>query len=304
MAITLPHIQTRQLFAGPLISLRDCDCHSPMGPCASEESTPAHQVVFTRTGVFVKHTGRCSVVGEPTQALFFNRDETYRVSHPAQGGDKCTVMSVDGKLLADVLLLYNEDASDGQKVCFAPSHVRLNPALILAHHKLRRLCRQSDFDVMHVEEIAIALLGATIDTAYRHTGISPTRARADTLKSRRELAERTKLTICASPAASHSLSSLAKALNSSPFHLARTFSAEVGLPIHQYLVRLRLVLALERLADGCTNLSALALDLGFASHSHFSRVFGRVFGRSPSSFRRNLRGTAFRNLRKNLIVAA
>jgi AraC-like DNA-binding protein len=35
-------------------------------------------------------------------------------------------------------------------------------------------------------------------------------------------------------------------------------------------------------------MSALALDLGFSSHSHFSAVFKRTYGRSPSAFRQSL----------------
>lgn len=300
----MPEIDSRQLYAGSLITLRDCCCHSPMGPCGSEEATSTHQVVFTRTGVFVKHTGRRTVVGEPTQALFLNRNETYRVSHPAPGGDRCTVMSVQPRLLADVLSPYHDEASDLEKVRFALSHARLEPGVILAHHTLRRICRTADLDVMRVEETAIQLLVTTIESAYHGAGIGLSRARLGTIESRRQLAEATKLVISTNPTATHSLSTLSRQVNSSPFHLARIFSSEVGLPIHQYLLRLRLVLALERLADGCTNLSALALDLGFANHSHFSTLFSRIFGTSPSAFRRNLRVAALENLRKNLTVVA
>jgi hypothetical protein len=44
-------------------------------------------------------------------------------------------------------------------------------------------------------------------------------------------------------------------------------------------------LALERLMDGEPNLSALACDLGFTSHSHLTSVFRRTFGTTPSGFR-------------------
>jgi AraC family transcriptional regulator len=300
----LPDIQSRQLFSGSLVALRDCSCRSPMGPCGSEEASSTNQVVFTRTGVFVKHTGRRSVVGEPTQALFLNRNETYRVSHPASGGDNCTVMSVQPGLLAEVLSGYNRDAGDLETVRFAISHARLEPQLILAHHTLRRTCQLADVDHMRVEETAIELLASTIDAAYRARGVALSPARPGTIESRRDLTEATKVLLCGNPTATHSLSALARELNSSPFHLARIFRNEVGLPIHQYLLRLRLVLALERLADGCTNLSALALDLGFSNHSHFSTLFGRIFRTSPSAFRRNLRGATLQNLRKSLSVVA
>jgi AraC-like DNA-binding protein len=104
------------------------------------------------------------------------------------------------------------------------------------------------------------------------------------------------------PSASPSLATVARAVNSSPFHLSRVFRHEVGMSIHKYLVRLRLALALEWLADDTTGLSAVALGLGFASHSHFTTVFRRTFDLSPSAFRRTASGNRLRKLRKDLQV--
>ena len=42
-------------------------------------------------------------------------------------------------------------------------------------------------------------------------------------------------------------------------------------------------------AEGTEDLTSLALDLGFSSHSHFSTAFRRQFGRPPSAMRRALR---------------
>jgi AraC-like DNA-binding protein len=86
----------------------------------------------------------------------------------------------------------------------------------------------------------------------------------------------------------------------SPYHLARLFRREVGVPIHQYVNRLRLAAALERLADGVADPTELALDLGYSSHSHFSDYFRRAFGTSPSAFRRLGTASRLRELSKNL----
>jgi AraC family transcriptional regulator len=50
----------------------------------------------------------------------------------------------------------------------------------------------------------------------------------------------------------------------------------------------RLLLALERLEDGERDLSRLALDLGYSSHSHFTAAFRRSFGTPPSAARKLL----------------
>src|SRR5262249_37447049 len=65
------------------------------------------------------------------------------------------------------------------------------------------------------------------------------------------------------------------------------FQQRTGAPVHRYLTRLRLRASLERLADGETDLTALALELGFSSHSHFTGAFRREFGRTPSAVRRD-----------------
>ena len=73
---------------------------------------------------------------------------------------------------------------------------------------------------------------------------------------------------------------------SSPFHLARVFRRETGIPVHRHLTRLRLSQALEELSGGHEDLTELALRIGFSSHAHFTSSFSRTFGVTPSEFRR------------------
>jgi AraC-like DNA-binding protein len=69
-----------------------------------------------------------------------------------------------------------------------------------------------------------------------------------------------------------------------------------GETIGRYLLRLRLAIAIQRLADGEDDLMKLACDLGFAHHSHFSARFRAVFGLSPSELRRRLTGRGMQDL--------
>jgi AraC-like DNA-binding protein len=48
---------------------------------------------------------------------------------------------------------------------------------------------------------------------------------------------------------------------------------------------LRVRLALDRLRDRSADLTTVALDLGYASHSHFTSVFRRHVGMTPSQYR-------------------
>jgi AraC-like DNA-binding protein len=112
---------------------------------------------------------------------------------------------------------------------------------------------------------------------------------AETRRGHRQLVESVKAILIAEPGSPHRLKELATMLGVSPSHLAHVFRAEVGLGLHQYLLQVRMALALDRLSDGASDLTRLALDLGFVSHSHFTAVFRRCFGMPPSRVRALLR---------------
>jgi AraC-like DNA-binding protein len=67
-------------------------------------------------------------------------------------------------------------------------------------------------------------------------------------------------------------------------YLTQLFQQIEGIPLYRYQLRLRLARALDRL-DRTDDLTALALELGFSSHSHFTAAFRRTYGASPSALR-------------------
>jgi AraC-like DNA-binding protein len=64
------------------------------------------------------------------------------------------------------------------------------------------------------------------------------------------------------------------------------FQQVEGLPLYRYQMRLRLARALDLLGD-YFDLTGLALDLGFSSHSHFSAAFKQAYGQTPLEFQRS-----------------
>jgi AraC-like DNA-binding protein len=82
------------------------------------------------------------------------------------------------------------------------------------------------------------------------------------------------------------LDGLARDAGCSPFHLGRLFRRSTGITLHRAVVRLRLREGLERLLDEPGNVARIALDTGFASHSHFSDAFRAEYGCPPSEARR------------------
>jgi AraC-like DNA-binding protein len=270
----------------------DVACREPAAPCGPEERAASHALVFTRRGVFVKHSGasaRREVVAEPVHALLLNRHEPYRVSHPAAGGDDCTSFGFSTDAALDAVAAHDARVADRPDAPFRVPHAPLAPDTLLRQRALRRALRamsEGDRDGagLAVEEEGLALLADVVAAGYRAHGAPAARAREGTLRERRDLVERTKETLAAAPGARRSLAALAREVHSSPYHLTRVFREHVGVPVHRYLLRLRLATALERLDGGERNLSALALDLGFSSHSHFTTAFRHVFGAVPSWF--------------------
>lgn len=82
---------------------------------------------------------------------------------------------------------------------------------------------------------------------------------------------------------------LAREAGVHPVHLARSFRAQYGLPIGAYLRRLRLEAAAAELARPDRTICEIALELGFADQSHFTRAFKRYSGLTPGRYRANLR---------------
>lgn len=86
-----------------------------------------------------------------------------------------------------------------------------------------------------------------------------------------------------------SLDAVAAAVNVSPYHLSRTFTRTMGIPLHQYVIQRRVERARELLRDPELTVGTIAARTGFADHSHLGRHFKRQLGITPSEFRRDTR---------------
>jgi len=85
-----------------------------------------------------------------------------------------------------------------------------------------------------------------------------------------------------------SLADVAKAAGASVFHFCKVFHKSTGLKFTDYVARVRLEDARNRLLNPNLRVSEIAYDVGFQSLTHFNRTFKRVFGQSPTEFRERL----------------
>ena len=69
----------------------------------------------------------------------------------------------------------------------------------------------------------------------------------------------------------------------SPRTLARLFQLETGLSFGRWREQLRLICAIERLADG-DSITRVAHDLGYSSAAAFTTMFTRAMGQPPRTY--------------------
>src|SRR6266480_8053494 len=81
-----------------------------------------------------------------------------------------------------------------------------------------------------------------------------------------------------------SLSALAAVAGVSPHHFAQFFKQSTGLSPHQYLLRKRIDCAKKHLLDLELSIGEISKLTGFSTQEHFTKVFRRLVGITPSEF--------------------
>jgi signal transduction histidine kinase/DNA-binding LacI/PurR family transcriptional regulator/CheY-like chemotaxis protein len=82
---------------------------------------------------------------------------------------------------------------------------------------------------------------------------------------------------------------IAEYVSVTPDHLSDCFHQEMGITPISYLNRYRIIQARKMLEEGGQNITQVALAVGFTDSAHFSRVFQREVGTSPSAYQRSRR---------------
>jgi AraC-like DNA-binding protein len=231
------------------------------------EITGIAEVVLPLRGFFVYQLGAERCVADPRSAFVIGAGQEYRVGHPVDGGDECALLLVPPELIEEAF---------GD---VGTTHGRLSASTQLAASRLASVAWN---EPLAAEEAALDVLRAVardLHLELRHgAGVGETRR----VRAVRAL-------LASAPSRGWRLAELARHAGCSPYHLARLFRAETGEGIHRHLVRQRLSIALARLREGETDLTALALDLGFSHHSHFTASFRAMFGVTPAAARKTMR---------------
>lgn len=259
------------------VALRHVRCRGSCRHRSVEECTSATHLVFPYRGIYMRHVGSDQAVADANHVLFFNSGEGYQVSHPMGGGDESLSLALSEASLdelAPASLLNNRGA-----LGFRTQHQRIDPqaqALVVA---LRHGLQNNAIESLEAENLLLTLVSRSLGPRTSH-------ASAATYGKRR-LVDRVKILLAGDLSRRWKLAEIGAQIGGSPVYLTQVFQQVEGLPLYRYHLRLRLARALD-LLPRYEDLSALANDLGFSSHSHFTAAFKQNYNRSPTAFRESL----------------
>jgi len=269
----MPEFTVGKLLDTSVVSVRHVNCQGTCRHRSAEECASQTHFVFPFRGVYLRHVGNDQAVADANHVLFFNAQQGYQVSHPVSGGDTSLVVSVSQPMLAE--LVPKTLLAPGDPLSFNLQHLRIDARaqalVMLLNHSLR----MGSIEPLEAEGLSLTLISRAV---------GPRTARApQSTYTRRRLVDRVKLLLASDLSRRWTLADIAAEIRGSPVYLTQVFQQVEGMPLYRYHLHLRLARALDLVAER-EDLSGLAQDLGFSSHSHFSAAFRQLYGRSPSEF--------------------
>src|SRR5262245_24025895 len=265
-----------RIFESPLAVVENLRCRGLRQVRSPEGFSAQFRICLPYRGFFIWHVGADDVVGDANQALFVSGGEAYRVSEPLSGGYAELIVTPNLELLCDL-------------VQTSESRLRLHPLFVLRSRRAPPELQMLRARLLHAaandglgglaDDLVVALLRTALGAE-----MPPVRLGCST----KALIHRTKEFVEAHLSESLRLSDVARAVGASPAYVTNVFRRVEGVPLHKYVVQSRLARSLLGLPHA-NDLTRLALDVGFSSHSHFAAAFRRAFGCTPSEFRASTR---------------
>jgi AraC family transcriptional regulator len=269
-------INSHPLMATDTVAVWDVLCSGTCRQKSAEECISATHLVFPYRGVYVRHLDQVETVAEANQVMFFNEHEPYRVSHPVGGGDASLSIRIDEAILLELMPADYFRTKD--RALFNRSRMRIDAHAQLLAALVRHRLSRGMTETLEAEDLILSLVSRALGkrTSYAASGSV----------GRQKLVDRAKLVLSSNLGRRWTLAEIGGAVGVSPVYLTQVFRQVEGLPLYRYQLQLRLARALD-LLDDCSDLTGLALDLGFSSYSHFSTAFKQAYGLTPLAFQRS-----------------
>jgi len=259
----------------------------PLGYPSFRDTGPTERciVVFPRTAVWIRHEGSRPFLADPSLTTIYNSAQRYERFPHSPDGDRCDWFGVSDDLAREIVQSFDVAAAHSYRP-FRFEWASSSTSLYLRQRMLLRRAMARELDQLEGEEAIMSIVASVLAAAYRTRVSSPIRKRSTSVRHQ-DLVDAARAELLRTVEFNRSMCDIARSIGTSPYHLCRVFRASTGRTLHRYRVELRLRLALEHLDDAsaATNLSAIAYDLGFSSHSHFVRAMRRQMGSTPSGVR-------------------
>jgi len=124
------------------------------------------QLVFPYRGVYVRHVGQDQAVAEANQVLFFNATESYRISHPVEGGDACLTLVISEPLLQE--LAPRAFLRDSATLAFQQQRRRIDARAQVLVALIGHSLRHNITEPLEAESLALALVQRALGPRTTH----------------------------------------------------------------------------------------------------------------------------------------
>jgi len=261
---------TLELFSSPLLRVTDEICTSGKCGACAPKAKPSTYVMLLRRGCFDYHLGSRTFLADAASAFIYDEGAEYSASHPCDGGDDLIKLEPDAATFEELFAgrRRNQDVA-----------LRMTAQAQLVHFRAYAVLGGDRADILAKQEAGLRLL----QTVARQPAI--VQAAGPVARRQRRMVDAAKGFMDERLARNLDLAEVARAAGCSPYHLMRLFRADTGQSLRSYRARMRVVAAMDLLCAGAEDLTQIALDVGFASHSHLTDTFRAVLGASPSQLR-------------------
>ena len=271
------------LFNSSVVKIGRFNCPADH-PCF-EHTAPMHNNLFVMTHkpLWWRRSEGGYRFAEPGAALLHREGGEIERRSVCQDGDFTDWFGIRQDLFEEVL---ERNQLDKQHVTERPVAILTSLNFRLREALLIRRLQSGAPAKSEIEETTLLLFDDVCASMAKKR--SRTARNSQTRLRRRRLAERARALLDGLQQEAHTtyinpgLEEIAGKLGSSVYHLCRVFREECGLTLHAYRQRQRLGRAIDLMTSSKQDLTTLALNLGYSSHSHFTRVFRQHLGVSPS----------------------
>jgi len=235
-------------------------------------------IVFPKHPIWIQHEGRAAFVADTSKVNLYNKNQVYRRAAIDPDGDYCHSFHLN----EEVLLQLGERNENHQRV-FQFDHINCSRQAFIKQLQILTALQQPLTSMLEIEEQTINLFSLVLN---QHRITKPIKIQSRQYNRHQALIESVKSTLQNNLRDNLSLQQIASKNHTSPFHLSRLFKQLCGMGLNQYRQQQKLRSACLLILNE-VGLTEIAMQFGFASHSHFGASFKNYFGMTPSQFRRN-----------------